>query len=81
MPLSKVAEVNRLAVQTRVYPLCEVIDGKYIMGRKVSKTSPVEVYVKSQRRYKHMSVEQIQTMQSEAKHRYEWLVWRSEAGI
>ncbi|MHA1506281.1 MAG: thiamine pyrophosphate-dependent enzyme [Candidatus Asgardarchaeia archaeon] len=51
---SKSIEIARLAVQTRVFPLYEVIDGKYKINVMVKKPKPLEEYLKYQGRFKHL---------------------------
>ncbi|MDD4493162.1 MAG: thiamine pyrophosphate-dependent enzyme, partial [Eubacteriales bacterium] len=47
-------EINKLAVDTCVWPLYEVIDGKYVVNYKPKNKLPVEDYLKVQGRYKHL---------------------------
>lgn len=51
---SDTIKLARLAVQTRVFPVYEVIDGRYRLNVKVSKPIPVEEYLKLQRRFQHL---------------------------
>jgi pyruvate ferredoxin oxidoreductase beta subunit len=44
----------RLAVQSRVFPLYEVIDGEYVLNRKVKKPKPLMEYLKPQGRFRHL---------------------------
>lgn len=64
----------RLAVETRIFPLYEVIDGKYILNKKITKPKPVEEYLKRQRRFRHLSPEQIEYIQKRVNEEYEKLV-------
>jgi pyruvate ferredoxin oxidoreductase beta subunit len=65
----------RLVVETRLFPLFEVIDGKYyILNRKVDKPKPVEEYLKLQRRFRHLTKEEIELIQQKANEEYERLV-------
>jgi pyruvate ferredoxin oxidoreductase beta subunit len=73
MPSAKVTEVCKLAVKTKVYPLYEVIDGTYVMGRKIAKPLPVVNYLKTQGRFRHLSDEQIKSIQFEVDQRYDAL--------
>ena len=56
-------EVSRLVVETNIFPLFEVIEGKYVV-RKNNKPKPVEEYLKQQRRFSHLTPELIQTIQT-----------------
>lgn len=78
MPSDKVIEACKLAVKTKVYPLYEVIDGKYVLGRKIAKPLPVNDYLKTQGRFRHLSEEQIQNIQAEVDQRYDSLVRLAE---
>jgi len=70
--------VAKLAVETRVFPLYEVIDGKYILNRKIDKPKPVEEYLKLQRRFRHLSQEQIEYIQKRVNEEYEKIVKLAE---
>jgi hypothetical protein len=35
-----------LAANTRIFPLCEAIDGRYVLNRKVVNPKPTEDYLK-----------------------------------
>jgi pyruvate ferredoxin oxidoreductase beta subunit len=74
MPSDNVIDVCKLAVKTKVYPLYEVIDGKYVMARKITKPLPVSEYLKTQGRFRHLSREQTQKIQADVDQRYETLV-------
>ena len=54
-PVEKTIEIGRLAVQTGVFPLYEIEDGKYRMNVNVAKRKPVEEYLKPQGRFRHLS--------------------------
>ena len=47
-------DMNKLAVETCVWPLYEVIDGKYIINYKPKNKLPVRDYLKAQGRFKHL---------------------------
>ncbi len=65
----------RLIVETRIFPLYEVIDGKYyILNRKVDKPKPVEEYLKLQRRFRHLKPEEIEMIQNKVNEEYERIV-------
>ncbi len=71
-------EVSRLVVETNIFPLFEVLEGKYIV-RKNTKPKPVEDYLKQQRRFSHLTPELIQTIQKRVDVEYEKLL-KLEAG-
>ncbi|RLB79349.1 MAG: pyruvate synthase subunit beta [Deltaproteobacteria bacterium] len=71
-------ELARLVVETRVFPLYEVIEGRYIMSRKITKPKPVQEYLKGQRRFRHLDEEHIAHIQQRVNADYEKLVRLSE---
>ncbi len=71
-------EVSRLVVETNIFPLFEVLEGKYVV-RKNTKPKPVEDYLKQQRRFSHLTPELIQTIQKRVDAEYEKLL-KLEAG-
>lgn len=71
-------EFAKLVVETRVFPLYEVIEGRYIMSRKISKPKPVQEYLKGQRRFRHLDEEHIAYIQQRVNADYEKLVRLSE---
>jgi pyruvate ferredoxin oxidoreductase beta subunit len=50
----KLMEIIRLAIDSCVWPLYEVIDGKFILNYKPRKKLPVEDYLKPQGRFRHL---------------------------
>ena len=71
-------EFAKLVVATRVFPLYEVIEGRYIMSRKITKPKPVQEYLKGQRRFRHLDEEHIAYIQQRVNADYEKLVRLSE---
>lgn len=51
---SELMTINKLAVQTCYWPLYEVEDGKYKITFKPGKKLPIEEFLKTQRRFRHM---------------------------
>lgn len=66
-------EVSRLVVETNIFPLFEVIDGKYVV-RKNTKPKPVEEYLKIQRRFSHLTPELIGVIQKKVDEEYQRLL-------
>jgi len=64
----------RLAVQSKVFPLYEVIDGVYYLSRKVAKPKPVAEYFKPQRRFRHLTEADVQQIQARTDAEYDRLV-------
>ena len=61
-------EIGRLAVQTGFFPLYEVEHGEYKMSVTPAKLKPVSEYLKPQGRFRHLTendIEQIQTRVNE----------------
>lgn len=56
-------QFSRLAVQSRVFPLYEVIDGQYKLSRDVKDPVPVSDYFKGQRRFRHLKEEDVAYIQ------------------
>jgi len=78
---SKTVLIAKLAVETGVTPLYEIIDGKYKVGmpRSIEELKPVEEYLKLQGRFRHLfkpekREEEIAFIQEEVKKRLEHLL-------
>ena len=67
-------ETARLAVQSKVFPLFEVIDGQFILSRDIKKPKPVEEYLKTQKRFGHLKPEDIAYIQKRVDADYERLL-------
>ncbi len=78
MPSANVIDVCKMAVKTNVYPLYEVIDGTYVIGKTTNNPVPVKEYLKTQGRFKHMTGGQIQAMQAEVDRQYDRLIKLSQ---
>ncbi len=74
----KSIEYARLAVETKVFPLYEVIEGKYIVSRKITKPKPVSEYLKGQRRFRHLTEENIAYIQKRVDEEYEKILRLAE---
>ena len=55
--------VGRLAVETGIFPLYEIEDGKYKLNVDLAKLKPVSDYLKLQGRFRHLSEETIAEIQ------------------
>lgn len=53
-PSENILEITKAAVETCVWPLFEVIDGKWVLNYEPKKKLPVEEYLKPQGRFAHM---------------------------
>ncbi len=66
-----------LAVETRIFPLYEIEDGKRYTITYDPIGLPVEEYLKSQGRYRHLSAADIERMQAETNDEWEGLLRRT----
>jgi pyruvate ferredoxin oxidoreductase beta subunit len=69
-PGEKSMELARLAVEANVFPLYEVIDGQYILSKKISKPKTVAEYFKMQRRFRHLTESDVQYIQGRVDEEY-----------
>ena len=53
-PTEDLMTINKLAVETCYWPLYEVENGKYKITYKPAKKLPIEVFLKPQKRFKHL---------------------------
>jgi len=57
-------EIGRLAVQTGIFPLYEIEHGRYRLNADPPKRKPVREYLRLQGRYRHLTDENIETVQA-----------------
>ena len=62
----KSIEVSKLAVETNIFPLYEIINGKLSITKKINKPKPVVEYFKTQRRFAHLKEDDLQYLQQRA---------------
>ncbi len=67
-------EIGKLAVQTGVFPLYEVENGKYKLSMNVANRKPVKDYLKPQGRFRHLSEDDIKLIQERTDQEYEKLM-------
>ena len=79
MPPNLTIEVGRLAVETGVFPLYEVIDGEYRLSLELPELKPVREYTKKQGRFRHLSDDAIERIQARVEADYARL--KSKAGL
>lgn len=65
---------SRLAVQTGVFPLYEVVNGQYKMSIDLPKLRPIRDYMKIQGRFRHLSDDTIQQIQNRVELEYQKLL-------
>jgi len=63
-------KIGRLAVQTGVFPLYEVENGKYSLNLDLPQLKPVAEYLKLQGRFRHLSDEVIKEIQQRVEEEY-----------
>ncbi|MFP4167828.1 MAG: pyruvate synthase subunit PorB [Desulfonatronovibrionaceae bacterium] len=63
----------KLAVQTGVFPLYEVVDGEFNITKKIKELKPVKEYFQKQRRFRHLTDEDVDFIQSRLHKEYERL--------
>ena len=72
--------LGRLAVETGIFPLYEVIDGKYSLSLDVGKLRPVIYYMKPQGRFRHLGEAHLKVIQTKVKQEYNKLLEKVEHG-
>ncbi|MDR2612233.1 MAG: pyruvate ferredoxin oxidoreductase [Deltaproteobacteria bacterium] len=70
--------IGKLAVNTRIFPLYEVLDGRYVLNRKVDSPVPVSEYFKLQGRFRHLKEEDYGYIQARVNEEYEKIVKLAE---
>ena len=78
-PSELAIRLGRLAVQTAAFPLYEVVDGKYRMTMNVPHLKPLKLYLKPQGRYRHLTDDLIEEIQTGLRTRYDALVAKATA--
>lgn len=71
-------EIGRLAVQTGIFPLYEVENGKYRLNINLAQRQPVQEYLKLQGRFRHLSEAEVKVIQDRVDKEYVELVRRVE---
>jgi len=72
-------ELGRLAVETGVFPLYEVINGEYRLSVDLPQLKPVKEYMKPQKRFGHLTDDVIERIQARVDEEYAKL--REKAGV
>ena len=71
-------ELGRLAVETGIFPLYEVENGRYRLTEMPDDLRPVEDYLKVQGRFRHLTPDQIKTIQDRVNLEYRKLMNKVE---
>jgi len=69
-PSDLTVQVGRLAVETGIFPLYEVENGEYKIDPDLPKLRPIKDYLMVQRRFRHLSPEEVERIQEEVSERY-----------
>jgi pyruvate ferredoxin oxidoreductase beta subunit len=69
-PTDITIELGRLAVETGVFPLYEVINGEYNLSVDLLDLKPIREYLKKQGRFKHLTDDIISTIQTRVEEEY-----------
>jgi pyruvate ferredoxin oxidoreductase beta subunit len=67
---NKAIWIGRLAVETGVFPLYEVVNGKYRITHEVAELKPVEDYLRPQGRFRHLTADMIAHIQDRVSAEY-----------
>lgn len=67
-------KLGRLVVETGIFPLYEVEDGKYRLTMEVDELRPIEDYLKLQGRFSHLTPDQIEMIQERVYQEYNKLL-------
>jgi pyruvate ferredoxin oxidoreductase beta subunit len=78
IPPSKSIWIGRLAVETGIFPLFEVEDGRYRITVDVPEMRPVEEYLKPQGRFRHLTPEITARIQERVDFEYRKLVAKTQ---
>jgi len=79
LPPNLTIKAGRLAVETGVFPLYEVEDGKYKITIKMpEKLRPIEDYLKIQGRFRHLGADEIKMIQERVNQEYKKLMSKVE---
>jgi pyruvate ferredoxin oxidoreductase beta subunit len=73
-PNDTIIRQGRLAVETGVFPLYEVVNGQYKISIDIPKLRPVKDYLKVQGRFRHLSDESIAKIQARVELEYQKLL-------
>lgn len=77
-PTSQYVRIGKLATETNFWPLFEIENGKYKINLEVKDRKPIEEFLKTQKRFKHLFVpensEVIKTIQKNVDRKWEELL-------
>lgn len=73
LPTNLAIHAGRLAVETGMFPLYEVEDGRYTLTIDLTELRPIEEYLKIQGRFRHLTPEMIDEIQQRVQKEYKKL--------
>ena len=73
IPSDATIKFGRLAVQTGVFPLYEVENGRYRITLNVPELLPIQYYMKHQRRFKHLKPDVVDQIQERVTREWKYL--------
>jgi pyruvate ferredoxin oxidoreductase beta subunit len=73
-------KLGRLAVETGVFPLYEVENGKYHLSMDFPKLKPIKEYIKLQGRFRHLTDSMIEEIEKRVHREYEELKEKAKKG-
>ena len=73
--------LGRLATDTGMFPLYEVVEDRLRLTRKTGELKPVTEYLAAQGRFKHLSAEEIERIQSQVRADWERLLRREREDL
>ena len=79
--VSQSVKIARLAVETGMWILYEIEDGRLRITRRVKERKPVEEYLKTQGRFKHLTPEDIEKIQKHVDGSWEEIEEREKCGL
>jgi len=77
---SESVKIARLAVETGMWALYEIEDGKFKLSKKIEKKRPIEDYLKTQGRFKHLPETELRKIQGQVNRRWEELEQAEKSG-
>ncbi len=78
---SETIALGRLATDTGVFPLYEVVDGRLAITRKTGALKPVEEYLHAQGRFHHFTPEDVAKIQAQVRESWDRLVQREREDL
>jgi pyruvate/2-oxoacid:ferredoxin oxidoreductase beta subunit len=81
LPDDAAIDAARLAVDTGVFPLYEVENGQHYTLNQTTRSRPVKDYITLQKRYRHVTDEELDNVQSAVDTNWARLVERAAPGL